>query len=323
MTAITAEFFTDPLSPWCWQCEPITRKLKFRFGEDLEWIPRMSAFLPGSEASDHEPIGSEADDADDHRWMDTIEGPSLPVIDSFWHDNPPKSSRPACQVVASARDRDPVDAERLLRRMRESTFVEGNPPETHASIDELIRESGLDIGQSDDDEALTMDGERAREVASELEDGVSIVGAVETAAVGQLPEADEEDSAPMVAPPCLRLEQDGTVVLIDPRVGYDSLENAVRKLAPSLQSRRVGHMEQIIESISNRTSREIAEDFGEANINSKIKDYMKQFERAFIAEISFGVDASPTKTSRIVFQLEEASIVESIYDDEMAAWSWR
>lgn len=323
MTDISVEFFTDPFSPWCWQCEPLTRKLRFKFGRNFEWIPRMTVSFTDSGCAD--PFSTETDDdsVEGHRWADSVDGPHLPVVGSLWEDNPPDSSRTACQVVASVRERHPGKAERLLRHMRESTFVAGNPPETVPEIEELVKQSGLDISWSTDDRPLLADIGRAREVAAELDQGVAVTGAVETVEVGPPGEEPSDEPTVMIAPPCLRLERDERVVVVSPRGGYASLENAVRTLEPALQSSRVGHMEQIIDSVASRTTREIAEEFGKESIKSNTKEYLKLFERAFLAEISFGVDASQKKTSRILFQLEEASIIEPIYGDELAAWRWK
>lgn len=323
MTDITVEFFTDPLSPWCWQCEPITRKLRFRFGNNIEWVPRMTVLL--ADPDDGEGVLPGFDDPDEgpHEWPREVEGPSLPVVEALWEENPPKSSRAACQVVASARERHPAKAELLLRHLRESAFVVGKPPDDHTDIEALVRQNDLDIKLTVDNRALLTDIARACAVASELEDGVATQGPIETVEVGERLDGEVDDTTAMVRPPCVRLELDGHVVVVSPRVGYESLENAIRTVEPSLQSSRVGHMEQLIDSIASRTTREIAEQFGGDNLKSKTKDYLKQFQRAFLAEIVFGVDASRAKTSRILFQLEEASIIEPIYGEELAAWSWK
>lgn len=321
MTEITAEFFTDPLSRRCWQCEPITRKLRFGFDKHIDWIPRMTASIT-EEGTDDGPNGTDEErDADDSA-REVVEGRGLPVHPSLRGGTPPGTSRLACQFVSSVRENQPRRVERLLRRLREATFVDGTPPDTVADVNTILRECGIGPMPTPDGDALRRDVQRGCDVAVELDTGVSVQGPVETIEVGPEYGAIGGEQAVAIAPPCLRLERDGGVVIIDPRAGYGSLESALRELAPSLQSSQVGHMEQIINSVASRTNREIAEEFGEETITSKVKSFMRAFERAFLTEVAYAVDASIPKTRRILFQLEEASLIEPIYADEMEAWRW-
>lgn len=322
MTDFTVEFFTDPFSPWCWQCEPITRKLRFRYGDHLTWIPRMTVSISETQQIEHPSTETEEGEDADHLWTGSINGPSLPVVESVWQDDPPISSRRACHAVSAVRERYPRRAELLLRHIREAVFASGEPPGTDEDIEKLLQKTGLDASSLHESGALTEDVERARYVASELDEGVAIDGPIDTMQIGSRLEEGDDDPALMIVPPSLRIERQSEVVVVDPRQGLKSLEGTLRRLHPTLQSSQVGQMEQLIDSVAKRTTPEIAEEFGQENIKSNIKKFMQRFERAFLTEVSFGVDASNDRTRRILSELQSASIVRPILGKELHAWRW-
>ena len=130
--------FTDPTCPWAYAAEPFRRRLRWTFGEEIEWRSRMvvlaetpeetveRGFTPEVQAKSFARIARE------HNMpIDTRVRPRM------------TSGLPSCQAVVAARRRAPERMESLLRELRVRHFAAEmiDEPETVAGA---ARAAGLD-----------------------------------------------------------------------------------------------------------------------------------------------------------------------------------
>ena len=117
MTAVRITEYTDPGCPWAYSAEPYRRRLRWLYGDDIEWQARMvvlaespadyleRGFTPDKQAAAFSAIARE------HGMpIDTRERSRM------------AATRPACRAVVAARLHDSAVAEALLRGLRVHHF---------------------------------------------------------------------------------------------------------------------------------------------------------------------------------------------------------
>jgi predicted DsbA family dithiol-disulfide isomerase len=113
VTTIRIENFTDPLCPWAWSAEPALMTLRWRYGDAIEWTPRLVVLSERPE--DYTKKGFTPDKL--AAGMDMLQRRFGMPIDP--HERPRMTaSLPASQAVVGVRRHDVAAAERLLRRLR-------------------------------------------------------------------------------------------------------------------------------------------------------------------------------------------------------------
>jgi predicted DsbA family dithiol-disulfide isomerase len=118
MPAVRITEYTDPGCPWAYSAEPYRRRLRWLYGDEIEWQIRMvvladtpddyleRGFTPDKQAAAYKTI------ARDHGMpIDTRERPRV------------AATRPACRAVVAARLHDPDAAAALLRCLRVHNFA--------------------------------------------------------------------------------------------------------------------------------------------------------------------------------------------------------
>lgn len=104
--------FTDPTCPWAWSAEPFRRRLRWLYGDALEWETRMVGLSASAEEAGHGLTRDQVAARDrrishEHR---------MPI------DSRPRTrlapSRPACRMVVAVRLHDPEALQRVLRELR-------------------------------------------------------------------------------------------------------------------------------------------------------------------------------------------------------------
>ena len=120
--------YTDPGCSWAWGTEPKLRRLRWQYGEGLRWRRVMGGLVGdmGRYIEGFDPL--RAAGAFAQYWASVAATTGMPhPVELRWMY---RSTEPACLAVeAAARQGDAVAA-RVLRRLRESTFVLGEPPDT-------------------------------------------------------------------------------------------------------------------------------------------------------------------------------------------------
>lgn len=134
--------FTDPACPWAWGSEPVFRLLRQSLGPRTRWRTVFGILFD----EDDDP----APDPDaEARWYEGF------IREVTAHTGAPyaprlhwltRTSLPASLAATAARSQGPVTAERVLRRLRESTFVLGTPADTMDGVRHVVLGiPGLDV----------------------------------------------------------------------------------------------------------------------------------------------------------------------------------
>ena len=129
--------YTDPGCSWAWGSEPKLRLLRWRFGDRLRWrrvlgglIGDMRNYLDGFDAVQAAPGFS-------RYWAHVAATTGMPYPAGLsWMY---RSTEPACLAAKAAELQGADVAERVLRRLREATFVFGEPPDTPERIRTALR----------------------------------------------------------------------------------------------------------------------------------------------------------------------------------------
>ncbi|MFJ5263297.1 DsbA family protein [Streptomyces sp. NPDC088387] len=120
--------YTDPLCPWAWGSEPVFRALRAALGDRVRWR-RVYCIL--FDDNDDPAPNPAAETAWYSRYVEDI-GQHTGAPRAFTLSRVAASSWPASQVATAAALQGPAVAERVLRRLRESVFVLGEPADTLA-----------------------------------------------------------------------------------------------------------------------------------------------------------------------------------------------
>ncbi|MEU9347910.1 DsbA family protein [Streptomyces sp. NPDC048278] len=170
--------YTDPLCPWAWGSEPVFRGLRTALAGRVRWRRVFCILFDHADDPAPDPAAETAWYA---RYVEGIAG----------HTHAPRalrlsrvaaSSWPSSLVAKAAELQGPEVADRVLRRLRESVFVLGEPADTlGAALDAATGVPGLDTRRLAADAASTavLDGVRAdhaearRPVAEVLPDALS------------------------------------------------------------------------------------------------------------------------------------------------------
>ncbi|MBK3573487.1 DsbA family protein [Streptomyces sp. MBT65] len=152
--------YTDPLCPWAWGSEPVFRLLRAALAGQVQW--RRAYCILFDHDDDPAP-----DPAAETAWYARY------VEDISAHTHAPRAHRlsrvaasswPASLVAKAAEAQGTEVADRVLRRLRESVFVLGEPADTaESALSAVSGVPGLDVGRlaADAASADVLEGVRA------------------------------------------------------------------------------------------------------------------------------------------------------------------
>lgn len=144
--------FTDPLCPWSWGSEPVLRSLHAALSGRARW--RRVYCILFDHGDDPAPDAA-AETAWYSRYVEDISGHTH-APRAFRLSRVAASSWPASLVAKAAELQGPAVAERVLRRLRETVFVLGEPADTLALALSAARGvPGLDLTRLAADAAST------------------------------------------------------------------------------------------------------------------------------------------------------------------------
>jgi predicted DsbA family dithiol-disulfide isomerase len=127
--------FTDPACPFAFSAEPVRMRLRWHYGEQLQWTTRMIVLT--LEEGEAEKLAQGAP---------TLQRLYGMPIDPAPHSRP-ASSEPACRAVVAARLHAPAAQEPLLRRLRVRVMQGGGLLDDPSLIAAAARDVGLDPAQ--------------------------------------------------------------------------------------------------------------------------------------------------------------------------------
>ncbi|MFJ3799194.1 DsbA family protein [Streptomyces sp. NPDC090088] len=159
--------YTDPLCPWAWGSEPVFRALRSALAGRVRWRRVYCILFDHDDDPAPDPAAETAWYA---RYVEDIGG----------HTRAPRavrlsrvaaSSWPSSLVAKAAELQGPEVADRVLRRLRETVFVLGEPADTGASALDAVRGvPGLDARRlaADAGSAAVLDAVRADHAEARL-----------------------------------------------------------------------------------------------------------------------------------------------------------
>ena len=116
--AITATHFTDPACPWAYSARPAHARLRWRFGDQIEWRLRLIGLSETAEAYEKRGYTPERALATQHRFSDRFGMP-------FSFERKPRmaGTARACRAIVAARELDPALGEAALRALQLLQFT--------------------------------------------------------------------------------------------------------------------------------------------------------------------------------------------------------
>jgi predicted DsbA family dithiol-disulfide isomerase len=130
---VSIELFTDPACPFAFSAEPVRQRLRWHYGDGLEWTVRMIVLT--LEPGEAEKLAEGAGGLQPKYGMPIDPAPYPRTA----------SSEPACRAVVAARLHAPERAQLLLRRLRVRVMM-GGLLDDPALIDGAAADAGIEPG---------------------------------------------------------------------------------------------------------------------------------------------------------------------------------
>jgi predicted DsbA family dithiol-disulfide isomerase len=118
--------FTDPACPWAWGSEPVFRWLRLALGDQARWRRVYGILFDTTEDPAPDPAAETAWYARTLAEISAVTRAPVPA-DLQWVT---RTSWPASITAKAAERQGPAIADRVLRRLRETTFILGTPADT-------------------------------------------------------------------------------------------------------------------------------------------------------------------------------------------------
>lgn len=152
--------FTDPACPWAWGSEPKFRRLRTQLGPRVSWRRVFGILFDDGEPPAPDPAAEAAWYLNELREIATHTGAPVPER-LAWVS---ATSWPASLAAKAAEAQGPDMAEAVLWRLRETTFVDGEPADTPGRVLDAVRAlPGLDIDRLAADAASPLTRAAVRE----------------------------------------------------------------------------------------------------------------------------------------------------------------
>lgn len=118
MARVTATHFTDPACPWAYSARPAHARLRWRFGDQIEWRLRLIGLSETGEAYERRGYTPERALATQHRFSDRF---GMPF--SFERKARVAGTARACRAIVAARELGPALGEGALRALQLLQFT--------------------------------------------------------------------------------------------------------------------------------------------------------------------------------------------------------
>jgi predicted DsbA family dithiol-disulfide isomerase len=229
--------FTDPACPWAWGSEPTFRRLRSALADQARWR-RVYGILFDPAEDDPAP-----DPAAETAWY------QLFVDDVCRHTGAPAARRlewvcldswPASLAATAALAQGVAPAERVLRRLREQTFVRGCPADTETAVLAAVSGiPGLDLDRLTRDLTSTDVLNQVRaDRALTRSPGAEVLGPDAPAAAGDSPHPGRAKETPdgfRYALPTVVLEGPAGRAVVPGWRPLGEYLDAVRRVAPEVR----------------------------------------------------------------------------------------
>jgi predicted DsbA family dithiol-disulfide isomerase len=142
--------YTDPWCSWAWGTEPKLRRLRWRYGDRLEWRTVMGDLVADQLEARPEFDAARAAPKMATYWQAVYEHTGMPWPVHLRRT--PRRSAIAGQAVKAAEQQGDAAAKALLRAIRESCFVYGEPADSLSTVVQLAAQiDGLDAARLEED----------------------------------------------------------------------------------------------------------------------------------------------------------------------------
>ena len=138
--------YTDPVCSWAWGTEPKLRLLRWRHGHRMQWRTVMGGLIGDASQGRHDWDPVHAAGPMQKYWKRTTAYTAQPYPMPMVRMA--RSTDPAGRAVKAALQQGPDVAARVLRRLRESTFIFGITPDSPAQFAAAAADvPGLDVAR--------------------------------------------------------------------------------------------------------------------------------------------------------------------------------
>jgi protein-disulfide isomerase-like protein with CxxC motif len=156
VAAITAIHFTDPACPWAYSARPAHARLRWRFGDQIDWRLVLIGLSPSGEAYEERGYTPERLLAGQHLFAERF---GMPY--SFELKPRMAGTARACRAIVAARELDPALGEAALRALQLMHFTTPGLLDDDENLRAaLAGVPGLDadlvVGRIDDPELVTL-----------------------------------------------------------------------------------------------------------------------------------------------------------------------
>ncbi|MGW6357825.1 DsbA family oxidoreductase [Streptomyces sp. NPDC055092] len=223
--------YTDPLCPWAWGSEPVFRRLRAALAGRVRWRRVYCILFDLDDDPAPDPVAETAWYA---RYVEDISGHTR-APRAFRLDRVAASSWPSSLVAKAAEAQGPDVAERVLRRLRESVFVLGDPADTSAlALAAVGGVPGLDVERLAADAAADAVLDRLRADHAEARRPVSEVLSVRGGSPHPGAAKETPDGGRRYALPTLLVRSPDRVRAVPGWRPYEEYAAAVDAVAPGL-----------------------------------------------------------------------------------------
>ena len=214
---IEVTHFTDPACPFAFSAEPIWWRLRWHYGEGLEWTTRLIVLT--LEPGEAEKLAYGAPN------LQRIHG--MPIDPAPYPR--PSSSEPACRAVVATRLRAPERTDRFVRRLRVRRMTGGLLDDP-----ELIAAAAADAGLNPDELRRWCE---EPDVEAALQDDVAAARNPPPAARALDHKLGGPPSERRYTAPSVELRHDGRLVAVPGFNPVEAYEAAIANLDPGLERR--------------------------------------------------------------------------------------
>ncbi|AXI80171.1 DsbA family oxidoreductase [Peterkaempfera bronchialis] len=223
--------YTDPLCPWAWGSEPVFRRLRAALAGRVRWRRAYCILFDHGDDPAPDPVAETAWYA---RYVEDVtvhtQAPRAPRLSRVAASSWPSS------LIAKAAELQGADvAERVLRRLRETVFVLGEPADTPALALSAVRGTpGLDLERLAADAASAAVLERVRADRAEARRPVGEVLSVRDGSPHPGAAKETADGEYRYALPTLLVRTPAGYRVVPGWRSYEEYASAVDELSPGL-----------------------------------------------------------------------------------------
>ena len=134
-------YIHDPMCSWCWAFRPCLQRLRQRLPDYIEFGRLLGGLAPDSD----QPMPEAMQQQIQATWRRIQQRlPETPFNFDFWrHQQPRRSTYPACRAVIAARRIDPRQESTMILAIQQAYYLQARNPSDHSVLIEIAQDLGL------------------------------------------------------------------------------------------------------------------------------------------------------------------------------------